>query len=192
MGLFKRKATEEEYKSLASLKLTGCRMLNRLIIECQELCEKKEEVQGNIAYECPKLLCTMAKLMTPEELHIIKENNIFWVDCFLDSDDTELDLDDDEFDIDQDELEAEINSRKKAKAEKESFNDDDWGFTEDSDDDDWGFTEESDDDKNSDTSEMEEKLTKLKKLLDKGLISESDYNKRKEKLLDEMLNDGDD
>ena len=90
---------------------------------------------------------------------------------------------------------AEINSRKKANSEKASLNDDDFGFTEDSDeddrDDDWGFTEDSEDDKKSDTSEMEDKLAKLKKLLDKGLISESDYNKRKEKLLDEMLNSDD-
>ena len=35
-------------------------------------------------------------------------------------------------------------------------------------------------------SEIEEKLAKLKKLFDKGLISESDYNKKKDALLEDL------
>ena len=43
-----------------------------------------------------------------------------------------------------------------------------------------------DDDSDETPSELEEKLTKLKKLFDKGLISESDYNKKKNALLEDL------
>ena len=43
-----------------------------------------------------------------------------------------------------------------------------------------------DDDSDETPPELEEKLTKLKKLFDKGLISESDYNKKKNALLEDL------
>jgi len=43
-----------------------------------------------------------------------------------------------------------------------------------------------DDDSDDTPSELEEKLMKLKKLFDKGLISESDYNKKKDALLEDL------
>lgn len=69
---------------------------------------------------------------------------------------------------------------------------------DDSDDDDLDLDLDDDDDldlsdskssSDNDTSEIEEKLTKLKRLLDKGLISEADYNKKKDALLDDLLDD---
>lgn len=42
------------------------------------------------------------------------------------------------------------------------------------------------DDSDDTPSELEEKLMKLKKLFDKGLISESDYNKKKDALLEDL------
>lgn len=48
------------------------------------------------------------------------------------------------------------------------------------------FGEATKDDSASNESEIEEKLSKLKKLFDKGLISESDYNKKKDALLEDL------
>lgn len=73
-------------------------------------------------------------------------------------------------------------------AEKTGFNPDDEGFSvnDDEDSDDDGFSLDDDKSSNTDTSDLEEKLAKLKKLHDKGLISDSDFEKKKDEILSEL------
>ena len=91
-----------------------------------------------------------------------------------DSNDDELDLGDDDSDDGWDLDLGDDNS-----------DDDELELGDDDSDDDLDL-DLGNDDSDETPSELEEKLTKLKKLFDKGLISESDYNKKKNALLEDL------
>lgn len=141
--------------------------------------EEKEETRAKLKSEFPSACKKIEKRKSElgEFASDICCGEVLRIASLAADSDNDLDLGDDDSDDDERGWDLDLGD--------DGSDDDELELGDDDSDDDLDL-DLGNDDSDETPSELEEKLTKLKKLFDKGLISESDYNKKKNVLLEDL------